>query len=151
LAQSIRASIALRIAFDSVGHAAIRSGPEILNRDSDSADCPSASLGVRQYISALLAPAGASGPNADATLGQLRLAACAIAALADIYICYRLARPVPGIGILLPGFAAAMAAAKLFERIIGIRDTEGERAVGDIDGPPEQEFLAVALAGIRAG
>jgi hypothetical protein len=54
-AQSIKASIALRIGFGSIGHAAIRSGPEILNRDSNSADHPSALLGVRQYISALLA------------------------------------------------------------------------------------------------
>jgi hypothetical protein len=89
---------------------AAKSGSNILNRNSNSAGCPSALLGVRQYISTLLAPAGASGPNADATLGQLRLAACAIAALADIYICYRLARPVPGIGIVLPGFAAAAVA-----------------------------------------
>jgi uncharacterized membrane protein len=36
------------------------------------------------------------------------LPALVIAALADSYICYRLARPVPGMGILLPGFAAAL-------------------------------------------
>jgi uncharacterized membrane protein len=42
--------------------------------------------------------------------GGWPLAALSIAALADIYICYRLARPVPGIGILLPGFAAALVA-----------------------------------------
>jgi uncharacterized membrane protein len=38
------------------------------------------------------------------------LPSLAITALADIRICYRLARPVPEIGILLPGFAAALLA-----------------------------------------
>ncbi len=42
--------------------------------------------------------------------GGWPLAALAIIVLADIYICYRLARPVPRIGILLPGFAAALVA-----------------------------------------
>jgi hypothetical protein len=31
-----------------------------------------------------------------------------------------------------------------------IRDTEGDLAVGDSDGQPEQEVLAVAVASIRA-
>ena len=43
-------------------------------------------------------------------VGGWPLAALAIVVLADIFTCYRLARPVPRIGILLPGFAAALVA-----------------------------------------
>jgi uncharacterized membrane protein len=42
--------------------------------------------------------------------GGWPLAALAIVVLADIFTCYWLARPVPRIGILLPGFAAALVA-----------------------------------------
>jgi uncharacterized membrane protein len=42
--------------------------------------------------------------------GGWPLTALVISVLADVAVCYRLARPVPGLGILLPGFAAAMVA-----------------------------------------
>jgi uncharacterized membrane protein len=42
--------------------------------------------------------------------GGWPLTALVISMLADVAVCYRLARPVPGLGILLPGFAAAMVA-----------------------------------------
>ena len=54
---------------------AAKSGSNILNCNSNSADCPSALLGVRQYISALLALAGASSSNADAIEGDSLLRA----------------------------------------------------------------------------
>ena len=42
--------------------------------------------------------------------GGWPLTALVISVLADVAVCYRLARPVPGLGILLPGFAAAVIA-----------------------------------------
>jgi hypothetical protein len=59
----------LRVGFGSVGRAAAKSSAEILNRNSNSADCPLALFGDRPYISVGLDPAGAISPNADAIEG----------------------------------------------------------------------------------
>ncbi len=42
--------------------------------------------------------------------GGWPLTAAAIVAAVNVFVCFRLARPAPGVGILLPGFAAALTA-----------------------------------------
>ena len=47
------------------------------------------------------------------TTGLAALAATAVACLATIYLCYAVARPMPGVGIVMPGLLSPVAAALL--------------------------------------